>query len=404
MAWLESEAQTLVLLDIRATSGKAPRIISLASGVIDVAGRVTSTFHEYVEVQPPATTSELVHDLSFTELQGEARGDFAAVATRWLEWLRARVAGSSTAALVTAGGVAANVYELLCAELLRHGKALPTTTQWCVLDLLRAARISKAYAKLDASAWPERVPPKGRQVRGGPNITLSNMTLNALRVNPHAGTSAPPGTPRGRRGRGRSTRGGGSNRGGGGGDTGDEVGDGEQGESSPAERLIALCSGELPLASLKMSGVAAADLKSHATGKPVLYKLLPFSRWADKLCKYEADLRDDPVPSGWKEQLTGRAATPPGHDKGPTFTPQDGCSMGGPSQTMRDTVGTLSDPKVPWPLVDALGQQEDGEEGGESEDELDEGEEGAGEEEEEECEEENGEEGDLLVNSRSMEV
>ena len=186
-----------MLLDICASSGKAPRIISLAASAVDTNGQVMSTFHEYVAVKPPATTSALVHGLSFTELQGKARGDFAAVSTRWLEWLRARVAGSSSAAFVTAGGVAANTYELLCTELLRHGKALPTTTQWRTLDVLRAARISKAYTKLDASVWPDRVPPAGRQVRGGPNITLVNLAQYALRVNPHAGTDAAPATPQG---------------------------------------------------------------------------------------------------------------------------------------------------------------------------------------------------------------
>ena len=65
VGWLESEVQTLVLLDICASSGKAPRIISLAASAVDANGQVMSTFHEYVAVKPPATTSTLLHGLSF---------------------------------------------------------------------------------------------------------------------------------------------------------------------------------------------------------------------------------------------------------------------------------------------------------------------------------------------------
>ena len=58
--------------------------------------------------------------------------------------------------------------------------------------------------------------------------------------------------------------------------------------------------------------------------------------------------------------------------------------MGGPSQAMRDAVGTFSDPKIPWPLAEAQGQEE-GEEGEEGEEELEEevSEEEGGEEEDE---------------------
>jgi len=99
--WLESEAQLLILLDIHSTGGKSPRIISIASAVIkiNVAGGIApSSFHEYVHVRAPATSLPAVHGRSFAELQEEAGGDFKAVGTRWLAWLRARVAGKSSAA------------------------------------------------------------------------------------------------------------------------------------------------------------------------------------------------------------------------------------------------------------------------------------------------------------------
>ena len=64
---------------------------------------------------------------------------------------------------------------------------------------------------------------------------------------------------------------------------------------------------------MKMIGVAVMDLKQHATGKPVLYKLEPFSRWAEKLYAYEKDVRIDPVPLGWKEHFADRPTTPSGH-------------------------------------------------------------------------------------------
>ena len=118
---------------------------------------------------------------------------------------------------------------------------------------------------------------------------------------------------------------------------------GDGNESSPAERLASLCSGEPVLEQIKMSGVAVMNLKQHAAGKPVLYQLSPFSRWAQKLHAYEEDARTDPVPSGWREHFADRPTAPAGHDKGPTFTPKDGRSMGGPSAAMREAVGTLED-------------------------------------------------------------
>ena len=133
-----------------------------------------------------------------------------------------------------------------------------------MLDLVRAAKTSKAYAKLDASAWPDRVPPAGRQVRGGPSITLRNMARNALRVNARAGTSAPPSTPTARRGGRGAAR-------------------AAHGPEDPSQLLTTLCTGEAAHAGLKMSAVAVIDLRLHASGKEVLYDLTPFSRWAARL-------------------------------------------------------------------------------------------------------------------------
>jgi hypothetical protein len=358
LPWLESEAQQLILIDIHSTGGKSPRIISLAAAAVDAAGFVTSSFHEYVRTRAPTTTAVApVHGLGFSEVQEKAPGDFKEVGTLWLTWLRARVAGKSSAALVTAGGVASGTYELLSAELARHALTLPATTQWRALDVLRAARTSKAYAKLDASVWPDRVPATGRRARGGPNITLYNIARNALRVNPRAGTKAAPSTPAA-----------GSRRG--------SRGSAPQAEAATGvERLLTtLCGDDLTLATLKMSGVAVIDLKLHAIGHDVLYTLVTFTRWAERLIKYEANVRDDPVPSGWSER-----SAPPGHAK-PEFTPERGCSRGGPSSALREAVGTLDHPKPPpfsaeRPESDSEEDESDEEGGGEEVDEEEEPEE-----------------------------
>jgi hypothetical protein len=93
-----------------------------------------------------------------------------------------------------------------------------------------------------------------------------------------------------------------------------------------------------------MLGAVAARLRDAAVGKELLYKLVPFSRWASDLVAYEKELREDPVPAGWQE----REEAPPGHKDGPTFAPQAGrAAKGGPSAALRAAVGILDEPAAP---------------------------------------------------------
>ena len=158
IAYLESSAAPLVLIDICSSAGKAPRIISISAGTMDVTGGLDRTFFEYVKLQrTPAVAVPDIYGHTFTQIQAKATGDFGEVSTRFLSWLRQQIAGSSSVALVTAGGIGSSTYELLCAELKRHNKALPAGSELFGLDMLRAARVNKFYAKLSAADWPERI-------------------------------------------------------------------------------------------------------------------------------------------------------------------------------------------------------------------------------------------------------
>ena len=65
----------------KATKGREPRVLSLASAHVGADGSVLSTFHEYVKVEVSADAAFVsnVHGKSFLALQAEAQGSFKEV-------------------------------------------------------------------------------------------------------------------------------------------------------------------------------------------------------------------------------------------------------------------------------------------------------------------------------------
>ena len=294
-AWLESSAQRLLAIDIGSTGGTSPRILSLAIGLVAVdTGHVIETFHEYVTMVQPTAPVAPIHGLAFSALQTKATGDFKAVGTRALEWIRARVAGASTAAFVAWDRASRGDFELLCAELSRHDLSLPTaTTEFGVVDLMLAARASGRYKKLDKTAWPSRQPPRGKQQRGGVLLSLRNAATYEMGLAAVA-EAAPARTPACKPRRGKKQR-------------AAAPAPAESGAAATAPWAAGAAAvvelDETPTtATLTMLGAVAARLRDAAVGKELLYKLVPFSRWASDLVAYEKELREDPVPAGWQER------------------------------------------------------------------------------------------------------
>ena len=109
-----------VCLNGKATGGREPRIISLASSHVSPDGTVLSTFHRYVktDVSADAAMVSNVHGLDYLTLQAKANGKtFSEVGAEWVTWLRQRLNGATRAVLVTAGGLKTNAYTSLLARL-----------------------------------------------------------------------------------------------------------------------------------------------------------------------------------------------------------------------------------------------------------------------------------------------
>jgi len=275
-------------------------------------------------------------------VQREASEGFAAVGARAIKWLDSALNGCADVALVTWGGTNAKegrAFEVLLLELARHKLELPRGRSYVGVDLLHAARQTQCYSKLGAAQWPPRVPPTAKQQRGGVLLALQYAATYELTVNSRLGggaaaAAAPTGGQRVRRQR----RGGG-------------VDSSGLTWEAASDALAALCDHQ-PLAGATWLGVVVAALapRLQRSSKEVIFFLSDCGRWAAAHSAYEAEVREDPVPGGWREPGTARGGeAPAGYADEDAlraaFKARPGCArFGGPSADLRAAAGTLAQP------------------------------------------------------------
>lgn len=347
---------------------------------------------------PPTTHPSLagfsVHGCSFEEVQGKASHGFAEVGARAIQWLNNELSGCASVALVTWGGTKARdgrALEVFFLELQRHDLELPRGKSFVGIDLLHVARTTKCYARLSAEQWPPRVPPSGRQQRGGPLLELPHAATYSLTQDSALGGGGVQAAPAQRR-------------------RGAPQG-GAVTWNAASNSLSAMCD-DTGLAGVTQLGIVADVLaqKAYGSGDDMIFLLDRCKGWAAALSAYEAELREDPVPRGWREpDKPGGGQVPPGfRDEDAlrrNFTAQQGkAKFGGPSAELRAKAGTLEHPgrlelgplaaKLSRPPPRRIPDALDSDEGEEEREEGEEGEEGeSGEEREGESGDESGGEG-----------
>ena len=281
-----------VCLNGKATGGREPRIISLASSHVSPDGTVLSTFHRYVktDVSADAAMVSNVHGLDYLTLQAKANGKtFSEVGAEWVTWLRQRLNGATRAVLVTAGGLKTNAYTSLLAEMVRAELVLPRAAEWTALDLVYAARQQKTYSSVSTEEWPIRQKPTAAQQRSGktppPELTLESMCSYELKV---ASQKARPST-----------------------------------SAAPPASIDELCGPDAQHSHHSNGKMAAVVIGAFGTrrlvGKTVALPLNAIKQWAKDLVQYEQHRREDRVPPEWQVLTSPPLETPA---DGPGFTPQ----------------------------------------------------------------------------------
>lgn len=249
----------------KATGGREPRIVSLATSRVSPDGTVLALWHGYIKTDVPADPAFVsnVHGHTYLELQALAKGSFAQVGAEWIRWLRDQLGhhpGTASAMLVTGGGLKANVYTSLLAELARAELVLPRSVEWLALDLVHAARKQKTYASVAVGQWANRQKPTEAQRRAGqtppPELTLANICLYELQT-----------------------------------------------ASKSIEELCGPDAARDPHATAKMAAVVlgAFGARRRLVGKTVALPLHAMVKWAKRLVQYEQARREDTPSLGTKD-------------------------------------------------------------------------------------------------------
>ena len=308
---------TCIAIDIRTSgsikaSAAAKRIISLSAQVVRVDGRTATSpppFHQYVATDfanaKDAPSVESEHGGAFATAWAKTKRDFSSVGRQFIDWLRMASGEATSVVLASWGGFDRDAnFAVLCAELHRHGHALPWPTSVAsLLDVERVLRLTLRTPHTSAAEAARAVIGEG-----GARADAVLSAAGAIR------------SPAGRR---------------------REESDGADGATDLAAllgRTAALHSVRLLAGVLGDPNGALSTRELSTQASKVAIPLEPLWSWAASLVSWEEQRRTaDQLPEGWQE-------APPFEEAPSTL---DATVTAGPSAKLKAHIGiTPTQPTV----------------------------------------------------------